>query len=130
MKKAFFLGVVVLGMHNLHAQFCISYPIALPANVNLVQIPTDYLYGKDSHKVVEMRIKISGSPEVVVKGNDLNSPFLQGQLAKKCPEGCLYLITEITAKDKLTGQISGYGGGEEHFPYIKYFDPKAVPDTK
>ena len=129
MRNIFF-GCAFIWSCHLAAQFCISYPIALPANVNLVQIPTDYLYGKDSHKVVEMRIKISGSPEVVVKGNDLNSPFLQGQLAKKCPEGCLYLITEITAKDKVTGQISGYGGGEEHFPYIKYFDIKAVPDSK
>ncbi len=109
---------------HLAAQFCISYPIALPANVHSVQIPSDYLYGKENYKVVEMRIKISGLPEVVVKGNDLNSPFLLEQLAKKCPDGCLYLITEVTAKDIRNGQISGYGGMGKHFVYSKYFDPK------
>ena len=120
MKKLLFVLGVILSLPSF-SQYCMTYPIGLPQGVEEVKVPSDYMYGTNKYKVVMFEIKVQGRPRIKVPGNSLNQTFVKEYLLEVCPDGCFYMIDQISAVDE-KNQRSGFGV-EDYFLYIKYFKP-------
>jgi len=121
MKKFLFILGVVFSL-PLFSQISIQYPITLPSEVTILKAPSDYVYGTNNHTVVEYTIKVEGKVPLRIIDNSLDGQFVVERLTNMCPDGCLFLITEIRYKQENDGVIT-QGGIEGPFPYLKFFKP-------
>lgn len=119
MKKLLVIFGLILTL-PVFSQYCITYPIGLPQGIDVVQVPSDYMFGGNKYKVVWFEIKVQGHPRMRVAGNSVNQSFVNEYLLKVCPDGCFYMIDQIRAVDE-KGQTSIFGS--ENFIYVKYFKP-------
>ena len=121
MKKLLILLGLMLSF-PMFSQYCVSYPIGIPLEINTLKAPSDYLFGQSKYKVVSFEVKAEGYPSHISLGNDLNNTNVKEYLNLACPDGCYYLITRMTLIDQ-SGQKTFIGGLEGPFLYMKYFKP-------
>ena len=106
-----------------YSQYCVSFPIGLSHDVVELKAPSDYFMGTNQYRVVSFEIKAEGHPTYLSLGNNLNTTGIVEYLSKACPDGCTFLIVEMTVVDQ-KGQTTYLGGMEGPFPYMKFFEPK------